>query len=570
METLLATQTRLEAIIKDYCAQPSVNLSVDLSPGSVLSELLIKLSSQLHSQLKTDAELPSTVNTVQTALEAAGDTYSSAIDSVASNYNVIRDTGILVTGRVKVTVAFDRTYYLGAGFQVIHTNLGAVYGTDKSYRVASSLKDDAAAGELQLYKEAAVYYFLLPVAASNTLVKAAAPHNSSLALNSANTSLDGFVEARAFGNFTSGRAQETDRAMISRFQVGLSNKGLVSAQSMQSLLPDVFPELFTQGGTRKAILSVVGASDPELTRGKNAALGITPFGLADVYVRTSDTIQVDAFDATAVCTHAKNGGTLAEWTITLGSSVVGFPAWFYSVVSISYVDDTGATQTTYPKGSSYHASPVTFSAASSPANRLDGGSVDSATVARFTKYQVCTLIAELTGVTNNTPALNDIKPVSVTVSYMPGIGEIQDYMLQSSNRVIAADYLVKAVIPCSLSTSLMLKKHASKSVDTIAIKKDIFGFINSLSFGDPVPVSKLVDICHNYDIQRVDLPVTLTGNLLVPATTPGYSVLVTATDLLSLPFSAALLQYGVSAKTTMFFINYQDIAGREAITITAS
>ena len=571
METVAATQTRLESFIKDYCAQPEINLLVDLSPGSVLSELLIKLSAQLHNQLRTDAEVPSTINTVQTALNSTTDTYSEAIDAVASNFNVARNTGVTVTGRVKVTVAFDRTYYIGANFQLIHTNLNAVYRTTRTYRVAKELADNATNGELELYRSSdGTFYFLLPVEGVDTTITVAAPHNSSLILNSANTTLEGFVEAKAFGNFSSGRPVETDRALIARFQSGLSSKGLVSPQSMQVLLPEVFPELFTQGGTGKAVLSVVGASDPELNRGKNTSFGLTPFGLADVYVRTSDAVQTDSFPVTAVCTHVKAGSVPAEWTIVLDSTVPNFPTWFYSVVSISYTDDTGITQTTYPKGTPYHTNPVVFTAAANPANRLDGGTVPPAAVARFTRYQVCTLRAELSGAFADDPLIDSVHDVQVMVTYMPSIGDIQDYMLQNANRVVAADYLVKAVIPCNLSTSITIKKGSSAVLNGQDIKRDIFNYVNSLSFGDSVAVSKFVDICHNYDIKRVDLPVLLSGNILVPSTTVGQTLPLTSTDLLTLPYDPNLIPYGVSSRTTMFFINYQDITGRDSIGLSIS
>ncbi len=328
METVAQTQLRLETFIKDYCAQPSVSLQVDLSPGSVLSELLIKLSSELHNQLKTDVETVAPATSVQAALNATGDTYSEAIDAVASNFNVTRDQGKTVTGTVKIQVSSQRTYYIANNFQLIHPSSGAVYGSTQTYRADPTVtSDDISKGVLRLFHEREGYYFLLPVVNTDAKSNVTVPHNSAMILNAANTTLDGFVSARAFGNFTSGRPIETDRELIARFQTGLSNKGLVSPQSMQSLLPQVFPTLFTQSSEGKAILSVIGANDTELNRGRNLIYGITPFGLADVYVRTARSIKVDTFEVTAVYTGSNN-----VWTIELDETVDNFPTWFYDVV----------------------------------------------------------------------------------------------------------------------------------------------------------------------------------------------------------------------------------------------
>lgn len=570
METIANTQARLETFIKDYCAQPSVNLLVDLSPGSVLSELLIKLSTQLHNQLKNDAEAAANVTSIQAALNSTTDTYSEAIDAVASNFNVIRDAGVTVEGRVKIQVAFSRTYYISNNFQLVHPSSGAIYGTVQAYRADPSVSaDDSSTGVLRLYKEAAGFYFLLPVKSTDAKSNVSAPHNSSMILNAANTSLDGFVSAKAFGNFSSGRPVETDRQLIARFQGGLSTKGLLSPQSMQSLLPEVFPTLFTQGADRKAILSVVGANDPELNRGRNLTYGITPFGLADVYIRTARSIKVDTFSVTArYQSYTPPGGSASNtWVLVLDSSVSGFPTWFYDVVALHYVDVNGVTQTTAVNSSA-------FSADASAPNQLTGSNaVTAADIARFSKYQVCTLSTTLTdAVAGNPVAGTTTHEVQVTVSYMPSIGEIQDFFLQSSHRILAADYLVKAVVPCTLSTQLILDKANLQVTDEVtkqSIRQAICDYVNGLPFGEEVAVSRIVDICHNYNVKRVDLPITLNGTILMPSADNANKFVPTLTsDTMSVPYDPLFLSYGVSPKTTMFFIDYNDVNGEDTINIS--
>jgi len=571
METIDVTQARLEAFIRDYCAQPSVNLQVDLSPGSVLSELLIKLSSQLHNQLRNDASEAASATSVQAALNATEDTYSEAIDAIASNYNVSRDLGVAVEGRVKVQVATLRTYYLPNNFKLTHPSSGGVYTSTQTFRADHTVEaDDLTSGVLRLFKEGSGYYFLLPVKSVGE-VNATVSHNSQLALDPSTTSLDSFVSARAFGNFSSGREVETDRQLIARMQTGLSAKGLVSPQSMQALLPEAFPSLFNQSTGRKAILSVVGANDPELNRGRNTTFGITPFGMADVYVRTSSSIKVSTFPVVArYQSYTPPGGSSSNtWVLQLDSTAAGFPTWFYDLVSLHYVDASGVTQSAAAKS-------VTFGRDTTAPNQLEGGNLISPNdVARFTKYQTCVVSVDLPNAVEGSPQVDaTTHEVLVTVSYMPGIGEIQDFFLQGAQRVTAADYLIKAVIPCSLSLNLSLDRGSQQTPDETTkqkIRQAICSYVNGLPFGEEVAVSRIVDICHNHNVRRVDLPVVLQGNVLLPSSSTSVKFVPTSTsDTMSIPHDTRFFPYGLSAKTSMFFIDYNDAGGLDTINISMS
>lgn len=571
METVEATQTRLETFIKEYCAQATVNLAVDLSPGSVLSELLIKLSAQLHNQLKIDAELPSNVSTVKAALDSTTDTYSESIDAVASNFNVARDKGTSSTGRVKIRVAVLRTYYIPTTFQLVQPNTGGIYRTTQAFKADTVTQiDNLSSGVLRLYSEGqnGPYYFLLPVSSAGTGTNIAAEHNSALALDPNTASLDGFIDAYAFGNFNQGLLIETDRQLISRFQTGLSTRGLMSPQSMQALLPEVFPTLFAPSD-RKAILAVVGANDTELRRGKNAEYGITSFGLADVYVRTAETIQTSYFPARARC--YDNASSPKKWEIALDSDLAGFPSWFYELLSFDYEDDNGASQTARPLS-------VTFTADDLAPNVLGGGA-NANDVARFTKYQKAKARTYLPGV-NADVWMNTMKDVRVLVSYMPNIGEIQDYILQSNHRMVSADFLVKAVVPARVSINLRLIRASSSVPNVSDIRNALYKYINNLPFGEPVVASRIIDICHNFDIKRVDLPLTLHSSLLIPKAEVATSAFPdagsatytsSADDLLIIPSdNADLLNYGVSSKTAMFFANYSGANGQDLIAISVN
>lgn len=556
METLDQITLRLSGFITDYAE--SVGQPVDVSPGSALSELLVKLSAQLQQELLAAAEEPSSINTVQAALAAAEDTTSDAVAAVASNYNVARTAAVSAGGVIRVTVAFDRTYYLGSEFQLIHPNLSATFTTGRAYQVATGLSQQPEQGRLRLLSSGGTWYFLLPVRGLDG-VHAAVPNNGALVLNPANTTLDGFVEARAFGPFNAGRPVETDRELIARFQTGLSARGLLSPRSMQVLLAEEFPSLFDQGTADGVMLSVVGANDPELQRGRNTTYGITPLGLADVYIRTGQTPVLESFPVTATRIEHESE---PYWELRLDSSLPGFPSWFYQLDRVSWLHPDGAISLVTPL-----VKDIAFGYNPASPNLLTGGNFPPEQIARFTKHQVCTVRVPV--LESPVPDLGSRRLMDVRVLYMPGIGDIQDYMLQSENRVVSADYLVRAVVPCLVSAQLNLVQ-GSGTPDLGALRKDIFNYANRLPFGQPLAASPMIDLAHNQGIRRVDLPVRLTGGILVPSTVHGATVSLADEDQLVLPVLPDLQVQGVSPRTTMFFLPHESVVGQSGLSVNLS
>jgi hypothetical protein len=182
--------------------------------------------------------------------------------------------------------------------------------------------------------------------------------------------------------------------------------------------------------------------------------------------------------------------------------------------------------------------------------------ISVASDSRFTKYQ--TAVATFTYTETPTVAVGGSAQFKISASYQPNILEMQNLLLQDDERLACADYLVKAAVPCMVSLSLNLVK--KRSTDTYTslnlqnLKKDIFTYINSIPFGGELHASNIVDICHNYDIKRVDLPVTMTGQILCPDN--GAPITLTDTDVLTIPTNVAR---GVTPKTTLYFIDYYKI-----------
>jgi hypothetical protein len=101
----------------------------------------------------------------------------------------------------------------------------------------------------------------------------------------------------------------------------------------------------------------------------------------------------------------------------------------------------------------------------------------------------------------------------------------------------------------------LLKKRVTDTYDSLQLqqlKKDIFTYINTIPFGGELHASNIVDICHNYDIKRVDLPIEMTGVILCPDIESS-TITLADNDALVIPYN---VERGVTPKTTLYFIDY--------------
>jgi hypothetical protein len=517
-ELVQDTADRLTAFISQNYS------NADTAPGSVISELVVKLAASLQNQQYNTINSLSQGEAVSQVLASNSDTYSNQIDLIASNYNTVRSQGSYSTGNVQVYVTAQNSYSISANFQFIQPVLGLTYQVTKAFRISPN--PNPVLGELQLFAENNQYYFILPVIATSVGYPSQLSSGTTLAIN-APGAISNFVSAKAYGNFTSGLPKETDKQLISRFKKTLGSTRFESPVGIANRLSAIYPTFQT--------LSVCGANDIEMTRSKQNALGISTFGMADVYVR--NTVGPETYTATATGTKIGQG----VWQLNLDS--LNYCAGFYNVTTI-------IPNTTVLTGGTLPITNVTYGYRpfADQLNNVITGAND----ARFSNYQT----AQVTFTYNEIPVV-DIGTTAefvVSANYQPNIGDIQNLMLSSDERLACADYLVKAALPCFVSLNIPLvaanPNDTFTSLNLNSLKQDIFNYINTIPFGENVYASKIITLCHNYKISRVELPITLIGDILC---NDGSTLTITDTDKLQIPTNIPL---GVSPKTTQFFINY--------------
>lgn len=526
METVDQTRQRIEAIIKEKAPD------IDLTPGSVLSELLTKHSAEAQNEVYNSIAAIEAAKVVKDVLDSAEDSYSETIERLASNYETYRNEGKKANGQLKVYVSQAKNYFLPSGLKFVQPSLAFSYVTVTSYTVSST------SSPVVLKQEGAQFYFMVPVESSEVGNDKQVSHGTQFALDNPAV-LPEFVSATAFGAFSQGQDKETDKDLITRFRLGLSTKNLVTPYAIESVLKDRYPNFKS--------VAVRSSGDPEEIRGKENPLGITIPGMVDVYVRMSYALAT----VTATFTGNKllSGDNAGKWQIDVNATSV---PGFYKVLSIvkSASNEAGTAEF------------VNVAYGYDTALYERKNSVTSTEQARFSKYQTCSIIFD------HTEAVATSVPFDVTFLHQPQIAEIQDLFLNDAERIPCADYLVKGVVPCNVSINLKLVKNNSfDTLDTTAIKSAIFSYINGLSIGEPVSASKIIDICHNYNIKRVDLPIIMNGTIFVPYSNTDELVYISSTDTLEIPNMPAR---GVTANTSAFFINYFDENGSETIGVEAA
>ena len=520
METLAQTSARIQAILLGF------NPKLDLSPNSVLSELLNGLMAQAQNEAYNIYSSLSAGSTVQGALASATDTYNPIIDSLATNYNVARMSGSVASGYIKVTVSKNKTYNLPSGTVFVQPSLGFNYITTLPYTINST-------SVIPLTANNGVYSFTIPVVASSVGAGQQVGSGTQFTLLNGNL-IPEFVTAVALGAFTGGADTETDKQLIARFQLGLTAKNLISPAAILATLQSMYASIKTA--------SVVGSMDAAQTRNSENPLGIRIPGAVDVYVRNGMSIPTAVIKATGT---SLGGGA---WTITVPQSAV---PGFYSVLSVVANETDGSTTAIGKQNFT-----TTFgydNSAFSPKNQIN-----SATDARFSIYQTCQI-----SVSNYTSTTNTA--FTITVSYQPNVYDIQAKFLSDASRIPCADYLVKGVIPCNVSVNLAIKPAKGATINVASLQTDIFNYINSLPVGEPVNASKIVSLCHAYNIDRVELPVLITGDILLPYSTTGGTQRIESTDYLTIPDDPA---NGITTNTTAFFTNYFDSNGNSTINVT--
>lgn len=534
---------------------------LDLSPGSVLRDILVNLYAALESRIRDSQSTSFRSNSLLEIEKDPDLADDEQVDRVLSNFNVVRGQGNKASGIIRISVSADETTQVSQGTKFTLNGLGFVASTSVRAVKSSLGVDDASdSGDVPLVAGVGgVYVFDVPVEAENT----GSLYNiiENISATAVSPKVARLVSAKTIQTFLGGKDSETNSELIAKLQDGIVGKILGGRSHTEAKLKSEFP--YVDG------VGLTGFGDPELTRDLISLEDDSAYhrgGTVDLHVKTAnypllETLKFEASEVTNT-TIPTDSGTTDALKFTIPKE---FAHGLYTVRSIR--PDTSVNPRTLGETciAQYNRT------IDVPSGRVFKPAMSTGLDLGFSAYQQ----VEVTFVdTLNTDPINETD-YYVDVMRMPFVDRIQDFVSSGEDRSVAADMLVKGVVPVLLGCNLkIVMPTGSAPLDVDDIKIRITNAVNSIRFGQPIPTSLISHIVHK-EIPAdayLDLPISLYGKMYYPDK-PEFSLidneglyygdteydngmpdtrLIRSADKLEAPYQP---ERGVSSKTVGFFLS---------------
>lgn len=430
------------------------NEVLDVSVGSALEEILLRPNAETYTLERARWRAFRDAGSLA-AIEADPEMFDNEdADRMLSNFRVTRRTGDTATGEVTVTVSRESVIGVEEGARFVVSNEGESASTGVEFITRSpyviSAGASVTANNRPMVQGSDGYWrFTVPVVAvapgaqyqiraGTTLVWVSPP--------------DSYVSAQADGDFTEASGPETNRELLRRLNVGLSAPGLAGAINIEALVRRYRPGVID--------VSVIGANNSELFRATSNVLGIPVGGLTDIYLRSAVRTQSMIIQKTATLI----GGS----SYTLSVTRDDFPGFYY-VRNIRLADGTVIQQDSI-------ATSKGFDITDDP----DAPKISSALDAGFSRYQTAILTFMIPSA--QPPAAVDCQ---VELVGLPGIADVQRFLMSRGVRNPNGDYLVRAPIPCIASFNLHIERRFGGNLpDLDAVKQAVVTATEAARFTD--------------------------------------------------------------------------------------
>ena len=399
---------------------------MDLRRGGPMNDLLLNGVALGLALIEQRINEFAATQSLQNATEAGVDWTvidSTVIDAILSNWFITRKQGGFSQGLVRVIVSAKKLYYVPNQFQFTSLN-GTSYVTETSFTVQypgpNVPTDSIPLRDLDPTNN--LYFFVIPVTAL-TVGLNDIPAGTSLSVLVPFDSK--FQSAEVYANFSGGAAPETTQALITRSKDAITLRNNLSKKAIKATIQDSYPAV--------SDIAVIGYGDREQLRDITKGLGVHVGGKVDIFPRTS------TYPSVAILDRKFDAG--AKLVLSYyGPNADPFPVYqvngvFLKSQAAQYLGYTGLTLDTTKF--TVTRTPITdfFTIANLPDVTL------APLATRYSQLEQITIQA----LDKATYANQDI---SVVVSGLFGVAEIYNSFVSDANRIIAADQLVRAPIPC--------------------------------------------------------------------------------------------------------------------------
>ncbi len=521
-----------EALIRDYLktAYPSL----DTSPGTVISELVVKPAAALYAA--QDANLSTILS--QFSLSLVSQAASPDMDmakTLASNYRVTPRGGSKGAGVLSIyTTLYTNTYIYA---DTVFTAGGLQVKTSKTYiGIVADTLPETESGSLEYRKavqlSAGLYVFTVPVVTvDNTSATISAGQSATMENQPAYITRIEVASAVTGGSDSETAKQLADRALYGVTAVVPSGSAHIA--SLFSSIEGV--NIFSQ--------KAFGLGDAEMLRDRNNISGISMGGRTDVYCKTA--ALPSSVDIVVTASRSSLGSL--TWTANVDNTAA---PGFYYIRSVTHT----AT------GQSLDGEQVRVAYRAAPAE--GGPAVPDAVSARYSLYQAATVQFEFSGL----PTLSE--QFILSVAAMPSIDVLQNYINSRAVRNEAQDVLVKAPVPNRIGLWLVctippgLSSVSAEDVRTAAVNA-VNGTEIGRGFLSAADIVQAVQSAVPGVVVAFPMPMTNTVYM------PDGSVFLDKTDIGQIQAKEDLEQ-GVSTRNSVFICEARDVGvtfkERETIT----
>lgn len=456
-------------------------------------------------------------------LENSSDVREKMLDELATSYRVRRRKGTTASGRIRLY--FQEDIYRVVGLSTTFQANGVLFNLRNLETLQLSGDMPSTLPHYQNLKEtqdgSGLFYADISVYARTAGAAGNLVQGTELTLYQ--SSLPYFVRAVALETFGGGENDEDTDSLVRRMVLGVSAKVLSSRVNMRAALLETFPEIRDS--------AVIGAGDLEMTRDKHSVFPGSTGGYSDWYIGTTRQLARTSYVCETLLENGVRSDGFFLYTVHIDGSQI---PCLYHVTGIQDEDSQ-------EYGEILSQTITTTEADDRAASNAP--QIHEETEGVFSAYQVTEIRFALRKKTQR---------IRVYAVHMPGIKEIQDWVLQCGQAPIGLDILIKGAIPSVVRFSAVLHTPTGETVDEVALRSAIAGAVNHIPLGGLLAVSSLTTLLH----QNLPSGSYVTRPALFATTyLPSGEVVITQTDdRLEIDFPPF-----TSNRTTMFFCDPADV-----------
>jgi len=551
METPLASQSPSTVFAKEEQIVSFVQAAyptIDLSPGTALRDLVIRLYAHLETRIQEQIDLALIGSSLLEISKDPSKADSEQLERLLSNYNVSRSEGSTASGIVRVFMSSAATASIPPN--VVFTIGGIRYAPDSSYVLVSSASYTGASNQRILEPTGNLFSAAISVTAlqsgsvgnirSGTTATAIAP------------GVLGLVSAKADSDFTGGSDADDNEALLVKVKDGIVGKAFSGRDHIKAKIKAEFSGVKDVG--------VVGFLDPEMRR--DLVDGVHTGNRVDVYVKSASypsrlferlPAQLISYDtvsrlgvAEIVLPASKAAGMYVVESVRSNAQT--------QLTSLAVTEDLRSLEGNTlheigdnpPPFTAYQRAVIRFTAPYE-AIKESGTAEGNTLMSSWTSGAV----APPANLLDPSGVLPDYLQFYVDYLKMPNIREIQTYVDSAAERSLTADMLVLAPVPvlCSLQMRL-IKPAGAQDPDMSALKAALVSKFNSAPMGGPVFASALVHVAYQNipSGYSIDLPVHMYGVIINPDLSKD---VIYSSDALRAPSN---FSKGVTVNTCAFFL----------------